>query len=135
MRCTLRISHQGIFVDDVPKSSADAVAYCKRTAGAMAVSEEYPTTGGWDETPDANVVIGDEVTKREWDEMRLALRREGVRIYVRGPLCYDPRPDGCRPKAPAKPGTQLEERRVAPRVIPEGVLVTPTPEPKPEPTP
>jgi hypothetical protein len=89
----------------------------------MVVSEDYPTTAGWDEMPGANVAIDDEAMRAEWDETRLALHREGVRIYIRGPLC-DPEPaDVCFAKAPAKQGRF------------HGVLLRVPPGPKPAPIP
>ena len=67
MRCTLRVSQKGIYVDGDPKSRADAIAACKRTAGAMVVLEEKAP-------PD------------EWKALQAGLRREGVPILMRGPL-------------------------------------------------
>lgn len=97
MRCTLRISQRGIFVDGEPRSRADAVAYCKGTAGAVVVIEDNAQRG-WDATAGTMVVIEDKATKAEWDETRSALQREGVRIYVRGPLCYGLQKFSCRPR-------------------------------------
>lgn len=57
------------------------------------------------------VVIEDSVTKAAWDATRSALEREGVRIYIRGPLCHDPRPLGCRPIATTRPGSETEPVR------------------------
>jgi hypothetical protein len=100
-RCTLRIAQNEIFVDGHRMSRADAIARCKAAAGgAVVVLEDCPART-WDQTTHAMVVNEDKVTKAEWDETRSALQREGVRIYVRGPLCYDPRPLGCRPTTPA----------------------------------
>ncbi len=66
-RCTLRISQGGTFVDGEPMSRSDAVSYCKRTDGAM-------------------VVIEDDVPCDDWEPTCSALRREGVRIAMRGPV-------------------------------------------------
>lgn len=96
MRCSLRISQRGILVDGDPRSRADAVAYCKRTAGAVVVIEDNARRE-WDKAAGAMVEIKDTAIHAEWDATRLALQREGVRIYIRGPLCNDPRPLGCRP--------------------------------------
>jgi hypothetical protein len=48
-------------------SRADAVSYCKDTAGAM-------------------VVIEDDVPCSDWEPTCSALRREGVTISMRGPV-------------------------------------------------
>ncbi|MBA3396017.1 MAG: hypothetical protein H0T89_25525 [Deltaproteobacteria bacterium] len=48
-------------------STADAITHCKRTDGAM-------------------VVIEDDVPCVDWEPTCSALRREGVRIAMRGPL-------------------------------------------------
>lgn len=64
-RCTLRISPRGIFVDGDPMSRVDAVAYCKRTEGAL-------------------VRIEDGAPATEWDQTRAALQREGVAIVMPG---------------------------------------------------
>lgn len=110
MRCTLRISQRGIFVDGEPRSRADAVAYCKGTpGGAMVVIEDKATRSEWDATTRAMLVIEDRATQSEWPEMRSALQREGVRIYIRGPLCYGPWPLSCRPRAAPESG--VEPRR------------------------
>jgi hypothetical protein len=93
MRCTLRISPRGTLVDGEPMSRAEAVAYCKRTAGGA-------------------IVVMEDNDAHQWTETRSALEREGVRIYVRGPLCYDPKPLGCRPRL--KPEPRVESRRVLP---------------------
>lgn len=83
MLCTLRISPRGTFVDGDPMSRADAVARCKRTAGAIVVIETN-TRSEWDPTTCAFVMIEDETIKAKWDETRSALQREGVRVHVRG---------------------------------------------------
>jgi hypothetical protein len=67
MRCTLRVSQKGIYVDGDPKSRADAIAACKRTAGAV-------------------VVLEDGAPADEWKTLQAALRREGVPILMRGPM-------------------------------------------------
>ena len=69
-RCTLRISARGIFVDGDPMSSVDAVAYCKRTEGAL-------------------VRIEDGAPAHEWDQTRAALEREGVAIVIPGGAADD----------------------------------------------
>lgn len=66
-RCTLRVSQQGTFVDGEAMSRVDAVAFCKRTAGAM-------------------VVIEDDVLCTDWEPTCSALRREGITIAMRGPV-------------------------------------------------
>lgn len=123
MRCMLRISQRGIFVDGEPKSRADAVAYCKGTAGAIVVIEDN-ATDAWDQAARAMVVIEDRATKDEWDETRSALQRAGVPIYIRGPLCYDPRPLGCRPKPEPEPGQEPNPRH---RFVDEPPRISPPP--------
>jgi hypothetical protein len=81
MRCTLRVSAKGLYVDGDPKSQSEAIAICKRRAAAM-------------------VVLEDGVTKEEWTKVERALRREGIDILMRGPLghseCFDnPLAKGC----------------------------------------
>lgn len=66
-RCTLRVSKKGTYVDGDLKSRADAIAACKRTAGAM-------------------VVLEDQAPADEWKALQAGLRREGVPILMRGPL-------------------------------------------------
>ncbi|MDX2091778.1 MAG: outer membrane lipoprotein carrier protein LolA [Kofleriaceae bacterium] len=66
-RCTLRVSKKGIYVDGDPKSRADAIAACKRTAGAM-------------------VVLEDDAPADEWKALQAGLRQGGVKILMRGPL-------------------------------------------------
>jgi len=112
MRCSLNISLRGIRVDGETRSRTDAVAYCKRTAGAVVVIEGN-TRREWDRSAGAMVEIKDTAIEAEWDATRLALQREGVRIYVRGPLCYDPRVLGCRPKL-----EPTSERTPEPRFVP-----------------
>ena len=107
MRCTLRISQRGIFVDGDPMSRADAVAHCKHTAGAMVVFDDSATQRS-DKTGNAIIVLNPSTTAAEWDATRSALQREGVRIYIRGPLCYGLSPDSCGPTA--KPETTREGR-------------------------
>ena len=65
-RCTLRISRRGTVVDGEPMLRAEAVKYCKRTAGAT-------------------VVIEDDVPCNYWEEVRAELQRSGIAIFVRGP--------------------------------------------------
>lgn len=81
MRCTLRVSATGLYVDGDPKSQSEAVAICKSRAAAM-------------------VVLEDGVAKDEWKKVETALRREGIEILMRGPLghaeCLDnPLAKGC----------------------------------------
>lgn len=66
MRCTLRVSPGGIYVDGDKKSRADAIKLCKKRAAAMVVLED-------------NV-------EREWTEIRAALKREHIKIYMRGQI-------------------------------------------------
>jgi hypothetical protein len=67
MRCTLRLSPKGIYVNGDLRSRAEAVAACKRTAGAM-------------------VVLEDNAPADEWKALQIALRREGVPVLMRGPI-------------------------------------------------
>ena len=103
MRCTLRISQRGMFVDGEPTARADAVAYCKATPGGAVVVVETYETSAWDPTTRAMIVSDDTATQAEWTVTRAALEREGVRIYVRGPLCPGPNRFDCRPRAPVQP--------------------------------
>jgi hypothetical protein len=121
MRCTLRISQRGILVDGDPRSRAEAVAYCKRTAGAVVVIEGN-TRREWNSAARGIVELRDTALEAEWDATRLALEREGVRIYVRGPLCYDPRRLGCRPTSEPTPSPMPEPRRV---IVAEPPLLAP----------
>jgi hypothetical protein len=82
MRCTLRVSPKGLYVDGDPKSQSEAVAICTNRAAAM-------------------VVLEDGVAKGEWTKVKSALRREGIEILMRGPLghaeCLDnPFAKGCQ---------------------------------------
>lgn len=82
MRCTLRVSAKGLYVDGDPKSQSEAIALCKSRAAAMVVHE-------------------DGVAKDEWKKVETALRREGIEIMMRGPLghaeCLDnPLAKGCQ---------------------------------------
>ncbi len=70
MRCTLRVSSKGIYVDGDPASRADAIAVCKRRAGAI-------------------VVLEDDAPAEEWKTLQAALRREGVPILMRGQVGHD----------------------------------------------
>lgn len=99
-RCTLRITPRGTFVDGEPMSRPHAVARCKRTTGGAIVVIEDSAARHRDATTGAIVVVEDNVTKAEWNKTRSALEREGVRIYVRGELCYQHGRFGCRPKLP-----------------------------------
>jgi len=81
MRCTLRISPKGLFVDGDPKSQAEAISICKRRAGAM-------------------VVLEDDTSQGQWKKVEAELRREGIAIHMRGPIghseCMDnPLAKGC----------------------------------------
>ena len=69
-RCTLRVSARGISVDGDPMSRVAAVAYCKRTGGAL-------------------VRIEDGAPPREWDQTRAALEHEGVAIVIPGRAADD----------------------------------------------
>jgi hypothetical protein len=66
-RCTVRVSAEGIFVDGTKKKRDDAVALCKKTAGAM-------------------VTVTGDARQGDWDELRAALQAVGVKIYIRGEL-------------------------------------------------
>ena len=81
MRCTLRISANGIYVDGNPTPRDKAVVACKRAAGAV-------------------VILDDGAPADVWAELRAALRRGGVPILMRGPMndieCADnPLAKGC----------------------------------------
>ncbi len=65
MRCTLRVSSKGTYVDGDARSRLEAIAACKRTAGAM-------------------VVLEDDAPADEWKALQAGLRREGVPILMRG---------------------------------------------------
>ena len=75
MRCTLRISQRGIFVDGDPMSRADAVAHCKHTAGAMVVFDDSATQRS-DKTGNAIIVLNPSTTAAEWDATRSAVTYE-----------------------------------------------------------
>ncbi len=82
MRCTLRVSVNGLSVDGDPESQSEAIAICKSRAAAM-------------------VVLEDGIAKDEWKKVETALRREGIDILMRGPLghqeCLDnPSAKGCQ---------------------------------------
>ena len=66
-RCTIRVSGEGIFVDGAKKTRDDAVAYCKKTDGAM-------------------VTVTGDARQGDWDELRAALQAVGVKLYLRGEL-------------------------------------------------
>jgi hypothetical protein len=81
MRCTLRLAARGIYVDGDPTSEAEAIAICKRRAGAM-------------------VALEDDAPRDQWRRVEAALRREGIAIHMRGPIddreCMDnPLAKGC----------------------------------------
>lgn len=63
-RCTIRIDKQGVRVDGVRHTNDEAVALCRRTAGAMVEVEDGAS----------------------WDELRAALQATRTKIYVRGVL-------------------------------------------------
>jgi hypothetical protein len=65
MRCTLRVTAKGIYVDGYPKSREQAVAACKRTACAV-------------------VAIDDDALAGEWEKLQAALLRAGIPILMRG---------------------------------------------------
>ena len=82
MRCTLRVSTKGLYVDGEPTSQSEAIAVCKRRAAAV-------------------VVLEDGVAKDEWNKVEAGLRREGIEILMRGPVghreCLDnPLAKGCQ---------------------------------------
>lgn len=66
-RCVLRVSDKGLYVDGTPRARDEAVALCKRTAGATVILEDGAPLG-------------------TWRELREALQAVGVTIYLRGPL-------------------------------------------------
>lgn len=111
-RCILRISHHGTFVDGEPMDRARAVAHCKRAPGGAVVVIEDTSTRVWDPSTRTMVAPEEAAIRAAWDATRTALEREGVRIYVRGPLCHDPQRLGCRPQAPpASPPEPPPSRR------------------------
>src|SRR5262245_30909888 len=65
MRCLLRISTRGIFVDGDLMSRAAAITICKRRAGATVVLEE-------------------DAPKATWDQIRAELEHAHVSILMRG---------------------------------------------------
>jgi hypothetical protein len=65
MRCTLRVTAKGIYVDGTPKSRAEAVAACKRTACAV-------------------VALEDNAPADEWKKLQAALVRAGIPMLMRG---------------------------------------------------
>lgn len=67
MRCTLRISPKGIYVDGNPTTRAAALTACKRSAGAV-------------------VVLEDKAPIEEWRAIENELRRGGVAVHMRGPV-------------------------------------------------
>ena len=93
-RCTVRISERGTFVDGERTTQADAIARCKRAPGG------------------AVLVVEDDQLRAESDATRVALERERVRVYVLQPLCHEPQPLGCRPRAAPRPMSESDRRRV-----------------------
>jgi hypothetical protein len=81
-RCVLRISERGTLADGEWMSRGDAVAYCKRALGGAVVVAEYK----------------DDEIAHEIALTKTALEQEGVRVYVRGAICYEPERFGCRPR-------------------------------------
>lgn len=67
MRCTLRVSAKGLYVDGEPKTEEEAIAICKRRAGAMVVLEEGVPPG-------------------DWKRVEAALRAVKITILMRGPV-------------------------------------------------
>jgi hypothetical protein len=65
VRCTLRVTAKGIYVDGDPKSREEAVAACKRTVCAV-------------------VALEDNAPADEWKMLQAALLRAGVPILMRG---------------------------------------------------
>ena len=64
-RCTIRVhEQQGILVDGVKHTAEEAVALCKKTAGAVVEADDGVA----------------------WDELRAALQATRTKIYVRGVL-------------------------------------------------
>ena len=75
-------STKGLHVDGDSKSHAEAIAICKRRAGAM-------------------VVLEDGVDPNEWKRVEAALRAEKIEIMIRGSLghaeCWEnPLAKGCQ---------------------------------------
>lgn len=66
-RCTVRVARDGIFVDGAARTRDEAVALCRKTAGATVTVEE----GTAPET---------------WRELRAALQATGTKIFERGPV-------------------------------------------------
>ena len=77
-----------------------------------------------DKTGNAMIVLNPRETAAEWDATRSALQREGVRIYIRGPLCYGLAPDSCRPQAKPEP---TYEGRFRVQAVDEPIGTTPAP--------
>lgn len=67
VRCTVRVSAEGIFVDGNKTTRDEAVKLCKKTEGAM-------------------VTVTGDARQGDWDELRAALEAVGVKIYLRGQL-------------------------------------------------
>jgi hypothetical protein len=82
MRCTLRVSATGLYVDGEPTSQRDAIAICKQRAGAM-------------------VVVEDDVSREVWKNLEAAFRDEKITVLLRGPLGHaectnNPLAKGCQ---------------------------------------
>jgi hypothetical protein len=99
-RCAVRITERGILVDGAPMSRVEAIARCKHAPGGAVVVIEHGSETRWDPVLDALVSIKSTTTQTVWAELRAELAHEGVRVYVRGPLCYELDPLGCRPRLP-----------------------------------
>lgn len=111
VRCVLRLSAGGMFVDGERASREDAIAQCKRTSGAIVVIEGGAPSGAWDAT-------------------RAALEHEGVWFYVRGPICHGLYRESCGPKDPVLTTVDAHRVRVNAGTSPKPIEVLP---PKPVP--
>jgi hypothetical protein len=67
LRCTVRVSAEGITVDGVEKTRDEAVAACAKKEGAV-------------------VTVTGDARQGDWDELRAALEAVGVKIFVRGQM-------------------------------------------------
>jgi hypothetical protein len=67
MRCRLRLSARGIYVDGNPTTRADAVTACKRSAGAVVALEEG-------------------LRVEDWHAIEKEFKRAGVAVHVLGRL-------------------------------------------------
>ena len=70
MRCTLRVSKRGIYVDGDPVTRTAALALCKRSTAAM-------------------VVLEDDAPRDLWQSLKADLRHQGTAILMRGPVGHD----------------------------------------------